>query len=67
MNALRAIASGTASLFATDLALAQNGHMMNDSAWGFGSMGGYGGLWVPVLLVVVVAGLVVWIVKGRTK
>jgi uncharacterized membrane protein len=67
MNTLRAIASGAASLLATDLALAQNSHMMNDSAWGLGSMGGYGGLWVPILLVIVVAGLVVWIVKGRAK
>ena len=67
MNTLRAIAGGTASLFAADLALAQNGYMMNDGAWGFGWMGGFGGLWVPILLIVVVAGLVAWVVKGRAK
>ena len=31
-----------------------------------GAMDGYGG-WVPVLLVIVVAGLVVWIVKQKKK
>lgn len=31
-----------------------------------GAMDGYGG-WVPILLVIVVAGLVVWIIKQRKK
>lgn len=60
MKKLLAVAVGTASLFATGAALAQNGPMMN------GGMGGYGGYWLPVLLVVVV-GLVVWVVMQRRK
>jgi len=31
---------------------------------GYGAMGGYGGIWVPTLLVIVVVGLVAWIVTG---
>jgi hypothetical protein len=42
---------------------AQSGNMMNDSG---GWMGGYGGYWVPVLLVVVV-GVVVWVVLQKRK
>lgn len=35
---------------------------------GYGWMGGYGGPWVLILLVVVVAGLVAWIIaRGRNK
>jgi len=30
-------------------------------------MGGYGGILVPTLLVIVVAGLVVWVVKQKSK
>jgi hypothetical protein len=29
--------------------------------------GGYGGIWVPILLVAVVAGLVGWIVAKKAK
>ena len=42
-------------------AFAQNGNMMN-GAW----MGGYGGVWVPILLVAVV-GLVAWVVMQKRK
>lgn len=42
-------------------AFAQNGNMMN-GAW----MGGYGGLWVPILLVLVI-GLVAWVVMQKRK
>jgi len=41
--------------------------MMNGGMWGFGWMGGYGGYWLPILLVAVVAGLVIWVVKQRGK
>ena len=34
---------------------------------GFGWMGGYDGIWLPILLVIVVAGLVAWIVKQKGK
>jgi hypothetical protein len=39
--------------------------MMNGGTWGAGWMGGYGGMWVPILLVAVVVGLVVWVVKRK--
>lgn len=36
--------------------------------YGAGWMGGgYGGIWLPVLLVIVVAGLVAWIVAQKRK
>lgn len=43
--------------------------MMNGSDMsGYGWMGGgYGGIWVPVLVVVVVIGLAFWILKQRGK
>jgi hypothetical protein len=50
-------------------AFAQNGGMMNGGSGGMSGsswMGGYGGYWVPILLVAVV-GLVVWIVMQRRK
>jgi hypothetical protein len=40
--------------------------MMNNSMYGGAWIGGYGGIWGPVLLVVVV-GLVAWIVMQRRK
>ena len=66
MQNLFAVAVGTAALFVTGAALAQNGTMMNGGMGGGGWMGGYGGFWLPVLLVVVV-GLVVWVVMQRRK
>ena len=66
MRNLLAMAVGTVPLLATGTALAQNGNMMNGGMSGFGWMGGYGGYWVPVLLVVVV-GLVAWVVLQRRK
>ena len=53
-------------LFKTGAALAQNGFMMNGSMAGGGWMGGYGGYWLPILLVVVV-GLVAWVIMQRRK
>lgn len=43
------------------VAFAQSGNMMN-GAW----MGGYGGVWMPILLVLVV-GLVAWVVIQKRK
>jgi hypothetical protein len=34
---------------------------------GCGGMGGYGGLLVPILLVILVGGLVAWMVKQKGK
>ncbi len=66
MQKLLALSAGTAPLLGTEVALAQNGHMMNGDMWVGGWMGGYGGAWVPILLVVVI-GLVAWIVLQRRK
>ena len=65
MKTLLAIAVGTVPLFATGVTWAQNGTMMNDGMWGSGWMGGYGGYWVPILVLAVVVGLVVWVVKQQ--
>jgi uncharacterized membrane protein len=35
--------------------------------YGVGWMGGYGGIWVAIVLVILGAGLVAWIVKQRTQ
>ncbi len=61
-----AVAAGAVPLFVTGAALAQNATMMNGGMDGGGWMGGYGGYWLPVLLVVVV-GLVAWVVMQRRK
>lgn len=61
-----ALTVGAAPSFVTGAALAQSGSTMNDSMGGGGWMGGYGGYWMPVLLVVVV-GLVVWIVMQKRR
>jgi len=65
MKTLPAFALASVSLLASGVAAAQNGTMMNGGGWGGGWMGGYGGAWFPLLLVVVVAGLVVWVVKRK--
>ena len=54
-------------LLATRVSWAQNGNMMGSGMWGGGWMGGYGWMWMPVLLVIVVAGVVAWIVKRGDK
>jgi hypothetical protein len=41
--------------------------MMNGGMGGFGWMGSYGGVWVPILLVIVVVGVVAWFVGKRGK
>jgi hypothetical protein len=67
MKTLLAMAVGTVLLLATGVSLAQSGNMMNGGMWGTGWMGGYGGIWGPILLVVVVVGLVVWVVQRKGK
>lgn len=64
MNALQSVGVGMASLLATGSTLAQDGTMMNGGMWGSGWMGGY---WVPILVLAVVVGLVVWVVKQQKK
>jgi len=68
MKSLTAIATGSVSALASGVAFAQNANMMDGGGgmWGVGWMGGYGGYWVPILLVVVV-GVVVWAVLQKRK
>ena len=67
MKTLLALAVGAVALFTTCVTLAQNGNMMNGGMWGTGRMGGYGGIGMPILLLVVVVALVVWVVKRGGK
>ena len=57
----------TAQVAFPSLALAQNGTMMGGGMNGLGWMGGYGGGWLPILLIVVAIALVVWVVQRRDK
>jgi len=67
MKTLRNLAVGTVPLWVTGVSLAQSGNMMNGGGWGMGWMGGYSGIWVPILLVVVVAGVVALIMQRKGK
>ena len=67
MKALQGVGVGLASLLATGSTSAQNGTMMNDGMRDSGWMGGYGGYWMPILVLAVVVGLVVWVVKQQKK
>ena len=67
MKTLLALAVGALALFTTSVTLAQNGNMMNGGLWSTGWMGGYGGIGMPVLLLIVAVVLVVWVVKRGGK
>lgn len=67
MNKFVALAVGAIALLTTSVTFAQNGNMMNGGSWGTGWMGGYGMVWMPILLVIVVVALLVLILKGRDK
>ncbi|MEO8654277.1 MAG: hypothetical protein ABI409_09150 [Ramlibacter sp.] len=66
MKTISAFIVGAIALLTSGFALAQAGNMMNGGTWGSGWMGGYGGVWTPILLVVVIVGVIAWIVtRGR--
>ena len=67
MKTLLAMVVGTVPLLVTGVSFAQNGNMMNGGMWGSGWMGGYGGMWVPILLAIVVDALIAWIVRRGDK
>lgn len=67
MKNLLAITVGMTSLLITVSALAQSGNMMNGGMSDAGWMGSYGGAWVPILLLIVVIGLVVWVLQRKGK
>ena len=66
MKNLFALIVGTVLSFVTGAALAQNAPLMNGGMGGGGWMGGFGGYWVPLLLIVV-GGLAAWVVFQRRK
>lgn len=54
-------------LLISTVSVAQNGNMMNGGMWNGGWMGGYGGMWLPILLVIVVVAVVVWMLGRKSK
>jgi len=62
-----ALIVGSVPLLASGVALAQSGNMMDGGMWGMGWMGGYGGVWGPILLVVVIVGIVVVVRQQKGK
>ncbi len=68
MKTLLGMVVGAVPLLTVDAALAQTGTMMNgDGGMWSGWMGGYGGPWAPVLLVILAVGLVAWFIKQKGK
>lgn len=67
MKNWRLLTAGAAPLLTSGVVLAQTGSMMGGEHAGFGWMGSYGGMWGPVLLIVVVIALVVLIIQRRDK
>ena len=66
MKSIPAIPAALTLALSAGLAHGQSGHMMNGGGWYGGWMGGHGGVWIPILLVVIV-GLLVWIVMKKRK
>jgi uncharacterized membrane protein len=62
-----ALTGGSIPLLASSAALAQSGNMMDGGMWGMNWMGGYGGVWGPILLVVVIVGIVVLVRQQKGK
>ncbi|MCG6871857.1 MAG: hypothetical protein LJE84_06160 [Gammaproteobacteria bacterium] len=72
MKALLNVGTGLALLLIAGSSFAQSGPMqsgpmMHDGMWGSGWMGGYGGFWVPLVVLATIVGLVVWVVKQQKK
>lgn len=67
MKTWLSITIGAAPLLTSGVALAQTANMMGGGNTGFGWMGGYGGFWMPVLLIVVVVALVVLVIQRKDK
>jgi uncharacterized membrane protein len=68
MKTLLGVLVGTLAFLSASSALAQNDTMMNgDWMSGYGRMGGYGGILVPILIAMAVAGVVMWFVKRKDK
>lgn len=62
MNVLRAGLAGLMPLLFAIVASAQSGHMVDGSTVDYGWMWGYGGIGLPILVFIAIAGLVLWLV-----
>ena len=67
MKMFLAILFGVGLPLASSASLAQNSNMMNQGMWNAGWMGGYGGMWVPILLIIVVVAVVAWMFGRKGK
>ncbi len=67
MKIFLAMLIGLTMLSVSGVALAQNGNMMSGGMWNGGWMGKYGGMWVPILLVIVVVAVVAWMLGRKGK
>lgn len=67
MKTLYAMIVGAIVLLTGGLAAAQTGTMMGGDHSGVGWMGGYGGVWMPVLLIVVVVAIVILVIQRKDK
>lgn len=67
MIAIFSRTAGATTLLATNAGSAQGGNMMDGGMWGAGWIGGSGGTWPAILIVLAVVGLVVWVVKRQRK
>jgi len=70
MKTLIGMAAAAVTLLATGVAFAQDDRTMNAGGGmaGYEWMGGgYGGIWVQALVVVVLVGFVAWIVRQKGK
>ena len=66
MKHLMTWATGSVPLLSSSPLFAQSGTMMNGDWWGGSWMGGYGGFWMAIAMIAVVA-LVVWVVQQNNK
>lgn len=66
MKHLMTCAAGAVPLLSASPSFAQGGNMMNGDWWGGTWMGGYGGFWMAIAMVAVVA-IVVWAILQSRK
>ena len=67
MKMFLAMLFGMGLLSVSTVSLAQNGNMMSGGMWNGGWMGGYGGMWVPILLIIIVVAAVAWMLGRKGK
>ena len=66
MKHLMTCTAGAVPLLSASPSFAQSGNMMNGDWWGGTWMGGYGGFWMAIAMVAVVA-IVVWAILQSKK